>query len=44
MLDKSTMIKVWQYGKDVSGDVNGGKINGLERERWLDGLKNDKGC
>lgn len=36
MLDKSTMIKVWQYGKDVSGDVNGGKINGV-RERKMVG-------
>lgn len=33
-LDKNTMIKKQknrQYGKDVSGDVNGGMITGYKR-------------
>lgn len=33
ILDKSTTIKVQQYGKDVVGEVKGGKINRLYSEK-----------
>lgn len=36
ILDESTTTNIRQYGKDVNGDVNGGKINRIEWENgWM---------